>query len=234
LPYTRLEIISIDKFRNRLRTSFSKFLNKFTESISKTVYILYTITSNEKDLVMLLKESNQAAFEKLHFLYSKRLLGHIIKLVKSETIASEIFQDVFVKIWSNRQNIDTSQSFRSYLFRIAENKVFDFFRKAARDKKLQETLIKYACKEYSHVEESFCIKENEQMLHDVINLLPPRRRQIFQLIKIEERSYDEVSRLLSISTSTISDHIVKATKFIREQFKVSEVTAIFILILFLL
>lgn len=192
---------------------------------------MHNIASDEKDLVMLLKESNEAAFEKLYFLYSKRLLGYLIKLVKSETIATEILQDVFLKIWNKRQDIDANQSFRSYLFRIAENIVFDFFRKAARDKKLQETLIKHACKEYSHVEENFCAKENEQILHDVINLLPPRRREIFQLVKIEGRSYDEVSRLLSVSTSTISDHIVKATKFIRGQLKDSSVIALILLVI---
>ena len=194
---------------------------------------MYIITSNEKDLVILLKESNEAAFEKLYFLYSKRLLGYLVKLVKSETIASEIMQEVFLKIWICRQNIDANQSFRSYLFRIAENKVVDFFRKAARDKKLQATLIKTACEEYSHVEEGFCAKENEQILHDVINLLPPRRRQIFQLIKIEGHSYEEVSQLLSISTSTITDHIVKATKFIRAQLEDSSVIALSLLLILL-
>ncbi len=194
---------------------------------------MYIITSNEKDLVILLKESNEAAFEKLYFLYSKRLLGYLIKLVKSETIAAEILQDIFIKIWNNREKINPNLSFRSYLFRIAENKVVDFFRKAARDKKLQAIVIKSACVEYSHVEEDFCEKENEQILHDVINLLPPRRRQIFQLIKMEGHSYDEVSQLLSISTSTINDHMVKATKFIREQLQDSSVIALSLLLILL-
>lgn len=187
---------------------------------------MYIIDSNEKELVMLLKESNEAAFEKLYSLYSKRLLGYLIKLVKSDTIASEILQDVFLKLWNKRQSLDSEQSIRCYLFRIAENKVYDFFRKAARDSKLQAMLIKHVCNEYSHVEESFCAKENEQILHDIINLLPARRRQIFQLIKIEGLSYDEVSRLLSISTSTISDHVVKATKFIREQLEHSSSSSV--------
>ncbi|MEO8416411.1 MAG: RNA polymerase sigma-70 factor [Ginsengibacter sp.] len=184
------------------------------------------------NLVVLLNESDEAAFEKLYFLYSQRLLGYLIKLVKSETIAGELLQDVFVKIWNSRQNVDPNRSFRSYLFRIAENMVVDFFRKAARDKKLRETLINNSCKEYSHVEESLFTKENEQILLDVISLLPLRRRQIFQLIKIEGYSYEEVSHLLAISPSTISDHIVKATKFIREHLEASHLTAMYIVVIF--
>ncbi|MEP6626358.1 MAG: RNA polymerase sigma-70 factor [Ginsengibacter sp.] len=189
---------------------------------------------HEKDLVTLLTQGNESAFESLYHLYSKRLLGFLIKSVKSETIASELLQDTFVKIWKNRENIDPEQSFRSYLFRISENVVFDFFRKTARDKALQAMLINSACEEYSHVEENLCTKENEQILNDLINLLPPKRREIFQLIKIEDRSYNEVSHALSISPSTISDHIVKATKFIRQHLDDAKVVALYILILFVL
>lgn len=194
---------------------------------------MYTNTSNEKDLVMLLKQGNEAAFEELYHLYSKRLLGYLIKLVKSETTAAELLQDAFVKIWNNRQNVDPEQSFRSYLFRITENLVYDFFRKAARDKKLQATLINSASKEYSHVEETFCSKEGNQFLQAAIDALPPRRRQVFQLVKVEERSYDEVSQLLNVSSSTINDHVVKATKAIREKLEHYHITLISIMFLFL-
>lgn len=190
--------------------------------------------SNERDLVVLLTGGSEKAFEKLYSLYSERLLGYLIKLVKSETFSCELLQDAFVKIWNNRQNIDPSLSFRSYLFRIAENLVYDFFRKAARDKRLQAELINSASSQYRHVEENFCSKENAQLLREAINALPPKRRQVFQLIKIEERSYEEVSGLLNISTSTISDHIVKATKFIREQLEGYHLIAISILAFFLL
>ena len=170
----------------------------------------------------------------MYQLYSGRLFGYLIKLVKSEVFAQELLQDTFIKLWNKRENINPEKSFRSYLFRIAENNVYDFFRKAARDKKLQEAIIKNACENYRHVEENLLTKENEQILQDAINLLPPKRRQIFQLIKIEERSYDEVSALLNISVSTINDHIVKAMKSIREalkQYHIAELGMIFIFLL---
>ncbi|HEU5366429.1 MAG TPA: RNA polymerase sigma-70 factor [Hanamia sp.] len=189
---------------------------------------------NENDLVARLNNSDGEAFEQLYQLYSGRLFGYLIKLVKSEVFAQELLQDTFIKLWNKRENINPEKSFRSYLFRIAENNVYDFFRKAARDKKLQEAIIKNACENYRHVEENLLTKENEQILQDAINLLPPKRRQIFQLIKIEERSYDEVSALLNISVSTINDHIVKAMKSIREalkQYHIAELGMIFIFLL---
>lgn len=185
-------------------------------------------STNERDLITLLAGGSESAFEKLYFIYSNRLLGFLIKLVKSQDIASELLQEVFVKVWNNRENIEPQQSFRSYVFRIAENCAYDFFRKAARDKKLQSTLINSAC-EYSHIEESVLNKENEQLLQQAINSLPPKRRQVFQMVKMEDRSYEEVSLLLNISTSTINDHIVKATKFVLENLERSHVVELGVL-----
>ena len=171
---------------------------------------------DERELLSLLKQGNEQAFEKIYKVYSSRLFGNVFKMVKSETTTQEILQDVFIKIWNNRASIDLDKSFRSYLFRIAENKVYDFFRKASRDKKIQAQLFATATEGYEHIEEMIYRKENALLLQKAIGSLSPQRQQIFRLIKLDNKSYDEVSRLLGISVSTISDHIVKANKAIRE------------------
>lgn len=182
----------------------------------KITFHLQPATSKESQIISLLSEGNEAAFEELYHSYSKRLLGYLIKSVKSESIAAELLQDVFVKVWKNRENIDPDQSFRSYLFKIAENLVYDFFRKAARDKKLEAALITDYNDSYSHIEETISIAENKKLVDSLLESLPGKRRQVFQMIKIEERSYEEVGELLHVSPSTINDHVVKATKAIRK------------------
>lgn len=181
-----------------------------------------TSSPDEKELLLLLLNGNEQAFEKIYRLYSSRLYGNLLKLVKSETEAQEILQDVFLKIWDNRQNIDIEKSFRSYLFKIAENKVVDFFRKVARDKKREAELISLATNEYVPVEELLQSDEKTALLQKAIYSLPPQRQQVFRLCKLEGKSYKEVSEQLGISVSTISDHIVKATKSIRDYFENNE------------
>jgi len=170
----------------------------------------------ERELLSQLKQGNEQAFEKIYKLYSSRLFGNVFKMVKSETTTQEILQDVFIKIWSNRASIDLDKSFRSYLFRIAENKVYDFFRKASRDTTIQAQLFAAATEEYEHIETMIHTKENALLLKKAIDSLSPQRQQIFRSIKLDNKSYEEVSRQLGISVSTISDHIVKANKAIRE------------------
>ncbi len=181
---------------------------------------------NEQELILLLQKGDESAFEKIYAQYSQRLLGALIKLVKSENLACELLQDVFIRVWNNREQIDPAKSFKSYLFRIAENLAYDLFRKIARDKRLQAELIARTCSSYNHVEEDLSNKENTQALQHLIIALPPQRRKIFSLVKLEGKTYAEVSELLNISPSTINDHVVKATKFIREQMCNNEASAI--------
>lgn len=174
---------------------------------------------DEKGLLLQLKQGSEHAFEKIYTLYSARLYGNLLKLVKLEEEAKEILQDVFLKIWKEREHIDTEKSFRSYLFKIAENKVYDFFRKAARDKKKEVALMAIASPGYELAEEFLLTDQNAAILREAIESLPPQRQQVFRLCKLEGKSYKEVSELLGISTSTVSDHIVKATKSVREYFE---------------
>jgi RNA polymerase sigma-70 factor (family 1) len=174
--------------------------------------------SSERDLVLALQRGDEEAFETIYGLYSQRLFGRLLKLVKTEAQAQEILQDVFIKLWQYRRSLDPDKSFRSFLFKIAENKVYDFFRKAARDKVMEANLISLATTNYINIEEYTRVEENLRLLYKAIESLPPQRQQVFRLCKLEGRSYKEVSELLSISLSTISDHIVKATKAIKEYF----------------
>ncbi len=171
---------------------------------------------NENQFLLQLSQDNQYAFAQIYQYYSARIYGKLLKVLKSEIQAEEILQDIFLKIWNNRKNIDPEKSFRSYLFQIAINSAYDVLRKSARSKQLQAQLTDVCCSSYSHIEEQLMNKENHDLLNRGIDLLPPKRRNIFKLCKIEGISYEEVSRQLGISPSTISDHIVKANQFLKD------------------
>ncbi len=180
-------------------------------------YLLLT----EKELVELVKYGDKIAFEQLYHNYKDRIYGNLYKMVKSGEIAEEILQDLFVKIWIGRETLDTEKSFRSYLFKVSENLVYDFFRKAALNKKMESYLVSVAVPAASSVEQHINYKEGNYILTKAIESLPPRRKQIYILCKIEGKTYGEVSRLLGVSISTINEHIVKATRVVRKYFLLS-------------
>ncbi|MGV3764458.1 sigma-70 family RNA polymerase sigma factor [Parapedobacter sp.] len=166
-----------------------------------------------------MRKGNTKAFEDLYFAYSKRLYGNILKMVKSTVVAEEILQDVFQRIWERRESIDADKSFKSFLFTIAKHLVCDFFYRQTRERDMEAYLIGTSSELYQHIDEELAYKECETILSAAIDRLPLQRRKVYTLCKIEGRSYEEVGKILGISTSAISDHIVKATKSLKLHYR---------------
>ncbi|MCC8424575.1 RNA polymerase sigma factor [Mucilaginibacter sp. UR6-11] len=183
----------------------------------------------EKELVSLLKKGDRLAFEHLYHNYKHRLYGNLRKILKSDSAAQELLQQLFVKIWENRLSLDPDKVFKAYLFSIAENLAYDFFRKAARDKNLEARLMTVATEGYSYIEEALYRKESVAILNRAVASLPPQRRHVFTLCKLEGKTYEEVSVELGISTSTINDHIVKGTRSVKEYLFLSKDFALLLL-----
>ncbi len=163
-----------------------------------------------------LSQGSHPAFEQLYDRYSRRIYANLIRLVRSEAVAEELLQDVFMKVWELRATINTGQSFRSFLFQISGNLAIDFYRKSARQHTME--LAKKLTEEstYDHVEKYIDFKEAEILLDRAISALPPQRQRIFRLCRIEGKSYEEVAELFSLTRNTVKDHMTKANRFLRE------------------
>ncbi|GGH32808.1 sigma-70 family RNA polymerase sigma factor [Sphingobacterium alkalisoli] len=182
--------------------------------------------TDEKFLLLRLKNSDERAFEILYNNYKVRIAGNLFKLLKSDDLVKEILQELFVKIWEVRTQIDPEKSFKSYLFRIAENLVHDYFRKVAKDKRLLNKIVASSSELYLHIEEDMLTKEDAQKLHEAINLMPPQRKMVFTLCKLEGKSYKEVEEIMGINVKTISSHMLQANRFLRTYFRDSSALTI--------
>lgn len=173
---------------------------------------------NEKELLLQLRNGDHKAFEVLYDNYSKKLTAKLFKLLKSWDEVEEALQELFVKVWENRERIDLDKSFQSYLYTIASNLAYDYYRKISRDKILAEKLLKQIT-ELSSDSNSLAYQiVADKELMSTIEKLPPQRQIVFKLCKLEGKSYAEVSHMLSISEATIGDHIAKANRFIHNNY----------------
>ena len=185
---------------------------------------------NIKLLTKQLQHNSEPAFTRLYDLYSKQLYRNILRLVKDEDVAKELLQDLFLKIWESRSSIDPEKSFRSFLYKVAENLVYMHFRKLSKDKRLNERLILSANVFENNVEDGIISKETNNLLKQAIEHLSPQMKKVFTLCKLEGKSYEEVSKQLGISTSTVSNHIVKANKAVKQYFLNNQEVAFFVFI----
>ena len=182
--------------------------------------------TDEKSLLVQLKNGDERAFEILYNNYKFRIAGNLFKLLKSDDLVKEILQELFFKIWEVRSQIDSEKSFKSYLFRIAENLVNDYFRKVAKDKRLLARVVASSSELYIHIEEDMLSKEEALKLQEAINLMPPQRKMVFTLCKLEGKSYKEVEEIMGINVKTISSHMLQANRFLRTHFKDSSALTI--------
>ena len=170
----------------------------------------------EKELLIRLQSGDRKAFEQLYGIYSVRIYGRLLKLTQSAQLADELLQDTFVILWEKRYQINTELSCKAWLYRVAENEVYQLYRKIARDKKLQDHIVANFTEAYSHIEEDYFLGESRTLLEKAIGQLSPQRREVFTLCKLEGKSYEEAASILGISPNTVSSHLVKATGNIRD------------------
>lgn len=186
---------------------------------------------SDDDMLLRLKTGNYDAFDFFYRKHRARIYSNILKLVKSPDIAADILQEVFIKVWNNASGLDVNQSFEGYVVRIAQNSVYDFFRKAARQKKLEDKLIASSLADTdTDVDLELDLEDNIKLLSNEIELLPPKCREVFQLCKLEGKSYEEVAHLLNISTATVNNHIVKATRILKSRLGKVDIVLILLLI----
>lgn len=177
-----------------------------------------THNTNEKKLLKQLKKGDPSAFEELFNSYKGRIFAFALKFVKCEDIASDILHDVFIKVWEKRRRIKPDLNFNSYLHTICKNRVFNLLKQASRKEALKLEILYHTREERNKVEEDYYFEQYEKIANDAVNQLPPRRKEVFQLCKLDGRSYAETASDLGISRNAVKDHMVKASKFIKSYF----------------
>ena len=162
-----------------------------------------------------LKNGGRKGFDFIYARYSKMLLPKMQRMVKSPEIVDELLQDVFLKVWLNRADIDLSKSFTGWIFTVAQNVIYAYYRKLALDVKMQKHVLETFAEFYDQTEDYIFNKEKISLLNEAIAKLPAQRKEIFKLCKIEGKSYQEAADILSLSASTVSNQLVSATKYIK-------------------
>jgi len=167
------------------------------------------------DWLQALKEGDLRAFNELFDHYGKRLFRFSMGYLKSELDAEEVVQEVFIKIWNNREELSVQKSFESYLFTIAKNGILNMIRKS----KSEQAYLQYA---KLHPEKNVLLddelnfRELEKAYQAAIEKLSPRRKVIFLLSREQSLSNAEIAEKMNISVKTVENQMTSALSEIRK------------------
>ncbi len=179
-----------------------------------------SILPTDCTLVTRVSNGDELAFRILFHRYRNKLYRFSLRYVKSSAVAEDIVQDTFLKIWEQRQSLQPQLNFEAYLFRISRNQIFNEFKKSTYQAAFEQFTLQNAS-DNQQTEWEVLANDYQEVLQKALEQLPPQRKQIFQLSRLEGLSHEEIAQQLNLSKNTIKVQINKALKSIRESLEMN-------------
>ncbi|WP_439698242.1 RNA polymerase sigma factor [Mucilaginibacter sp. AW1-7] len=178
----------------------------------------YTDLPDDK-LVALLQQGNEQALKEIFTRYNKLLYSYAYKKLEDQEEAKDIVQDLFIRLWSNRESFLLKTSLPSYLFRAVRNRALDIFA----HKKIKSDYVA-SFQEFIDLPQSttdYLVREKDisALIDREIQSLPPKMREIFILSRKENYSHKEIAKKIGISEETVTKQIKRALKILRLRLK---------------
>jgi len=161
-----------------------------------------------------IKKGNIKVYEQLFKHYYKPLVLFSFRYVKNKKIAEDVVHDVFVNIWENREKLDFTGNFKSYLF-IAVRHLS--LKKSVRLNKFEEIDIEVISTKNDLPDTIMIRQEFEKAISIAISKLPEKRKEIFCMHRFDKLTYSEIALALNISIKTVETQMSRAIKFLRDQ-----------------
>lgn len=166
-----------------------------------------TAQNNETDLWLKVCKGDINAFNLLFKNHYKSLCVSALLLIKDEKVAEDVVQDVFLKIWNKRKELEFVSNFNSYLYISVKNACLDQLRKTRHTDDINEVEISDEALDPFH---SVRIKELSKQLKEATDSLPIQCKVIFEMVYVDGKKYQEVANELGVSINTIKTQLKRA------------------------
>jgi RNA polymerase sigma-70 factor (ECF subfamily) len=194
-----------------------------------------SVESTDEEIITSYKNGNQGAFKVLINRYTSRLYNFTARLT-NQNDASDIVQEVFIKVWKNIHHFDgTKASFRTWIFTIARNTTTDFLRKkksllfsdiparTSGKKESDEDINSFAenIPDDNLLPDEALQKlqdktEDQRFLNDILEKLHPNYREVLVLHYQEEMAFEEIGKILGKPLNTIKSQHQRAIMELRK------------------
>lgn len=170
-----------------------------------------------KEIIAGLGRGDVPAFNEIYRLYADVVFHFAHSLTNDVDLAGELTQQVFVKLWENREKTVSVTSLRSYLLAMIKNQVLNHYRQESIKKRHVENASRErlaAVDESEHASEG---SGNYLILAErAIAMLPPKRRRIFEMSRKERMTYEQIADRLGLSKTVVKKQILMALRNIRD------------------
>ena len=174
--------------------------------------------AEEKKLLRLLKKGEVDSFEFIFRFYYGPLLAYASGILKDEAEAEEVVQELFLKIWRDREKMEVKHSLAAYLYKAVYHMCLHRIQKIKRRGQYRDFVMQHPAAQVPE-DERLHYAELAKKVFDVMKRMPQRRQDIFRLSRFQGLSYGEIARQMSISVKTVEAHMSKALRLFRQKIK---------------
>jgi len=173
---------------------------------------------NEKELLLEIANGDGIAFAELFRAYHGPLIKYIYTMLESVEICEEMVQDIFLKVWENREILPKLDKFTAYLFILTRNYTISAIRRMVKDKKHSQLYAEEVLS-LNESEEIFNVdQEYQNILIKAIAELPPSQQRVLQLRQQGLKSR-QIAGEMGISIESVKKYQQWATKSVSKFLK---------------
>lgn len=181
--------------------------------------------SNE-DLLIKIAVDDIKAFEELYQRHASKMLVYALNIMNKKDVCEDLIQNIFIDFWSKRKTC-TIDNLEAYLFRAVKFQVFNYFRnqKISNADLTRLNIVDVSINASKKME----YDDLESAIHKVVDQLPPRCKEIFELSRFEHKSNKEIAAALDVSIQAVKNQISKALIAIRTNLQNEELLFLFVI-----
>lgn len=181
-------------------------------------------SDNDIDVALMLRvgKLDEEAFEELITRHQNAVIGTVNKMLGNSSDAEDIAQQVFIRIWKSAPRYKPKAKFTTFLFTITRNLVFNESRRRSRkkeysiDEREDDFHLQTPDPQTASPAEGVLHNELQKTVDEAINSLPEKQRMAVILRRYENMAYDEIGRILELSTPAVKSQLFRARNTLRE------------------
>ena len=166
-------------------------------------------------LVKALKVGNQLAFSIVYKTYAAQTFSLAFKYLLNKELAEDAVQNLFLKLWLKKEEIDETKPINRYLFTMLKNDLLNTLRDSKKNIYLLEDCLSMVLELEDNSQNENLKQEQMNIIQQALEQLSPQRRKVFEMKVSGKYSNQEIADKLNLSINTIKFQYSQSLKQIR-------------------
>ena len=173
--------------------------------------------TSENEIIRRIRQGDIGQFESLFRSSYVSLVRYAKTLIKDHDSAEEIVQDLFFRLWQDKEKLNIESSLNGYLFRSVHNKCLHFIEHNKVVERYAEEMSFRQPDKQESPSDILQYRELQARISRILERLPERCGQVFYLSRFEGLKYTEIAEKLSVSVKTVESNMGRALKEFRKE-----------------